>query len=273
MDIWNTIIITPFTNVLLLIYNFVGQNFGIAIILFTLLIRLITHPLTVSQIKGAQGMQKLQQDKRFQEMQEKYKNDKEKLAQEQMALYKELGINPLASCLPLLIQFPLIIGLYQSLIKAMANTPLDLLNLSRILWPVVDPASVIPLNNQFLWMDLSQPERLYLPFLNFGIPILAVVVAVTTYIQSKLLAPSTAPSNPKDQSAMMTNMMNIYMPFLMGYMGLTLASGLSVYFIAGNIIGIGQYALLGKVNWKNLIPTFKRPEPVLPDPKVKRGKK
>ena len=72
---------------------------------------------------------------------------------------------------------------------------------------------------------------------------------------------------------MMTGMMNIYMPFLMGYMGLTLASGLSVYFIAGNIIGIGQYALLGKVNWRNLLPNFKPAAPPQPDSKVKRGKK
>ncbi len=273
MDIWNALIITPFTNVLLLIYNFVGQNFGVAIILFTLLIRLITHPLTVSQIKGAQGMQKLQSDKRFQEMQEKYKNDKEKLAQEQMKLYQELGINPLSSCLPMLIQFPIIIGLYQALIKAMANTPLDLLNLSRIIWPFVDSSSIIPLNNRFLWMDLSQPERLYIPGLAFGIPVLAVIVAVTTYVQSKLLSPTPNTSNPKDQSAMMTGMMNIYMPFLMGYMGLTLASGLSVYFIAGNIIGIGQYALLGKVNWRNLLPNLKPAAPQQPDSKVKRGKK
>jgi YidC/Oxa1 family membrane protein insertase len=268
---WDTLIITPFTNVLLFIYNVVGQNFGVAIILFTILIRLVTHPLTVAQIKGTTGMQKLQTDPRYKEMQEKYKNDKEGMAKAQMDLYKELGINPFASCLPLIIQFPLIIGLYQSLYKAMANTPLDMLVLSRHLYSFIDLTKIIPMNNQFLWMDLSQPERAYLPFLPaVGIPILAIIVMATTYVQSKLMTPPSA--NPKDQSAMMANMMNLYMPFLMGYMGLTLASGLSLYFIVSNVISVVQYAALGKVNWKNIIPTFGSRIPEVTAPQKSLGK-
>jgi len=255
---WDTIIITPFINFLLFIYNLVGQNFGIAIILFTILIRLVTHPLMVQQIKGTQGMQNLQKDKRWLDMQEKYKNDKERLSQEQMKLYKEYGINPLASCLPTLIQFPIIIGLYQSLIQTLAASPIELLRLVRHIYSGwLDVASLIPLNSQFLWMDLGQPERLYLPFLpdTFGIPVLAIVVVITTYLQSKLITPP--PANPKDQSAMMGNMMNIYMPFLMGYLAWTLASGLSLYFVVSNLVGILQYALLGKINIKNLFPKLK----------------
>ena len=122
MNIWDTFIITPFVNVLLLIYNYIG-SFGIAIILFTILIRLVTHPLMVKQIKSAQAMQSLTQDKRYKDMQEKYKGQKEKLAQAQMELYKEMGVSPFASCLPTLIQLPIIIGLYQSLTRAMASTP------------------------------------------------------------------------------------------------------------------------------------------------------
>ncbi len=252
---WDLLIIQPFTNVLLLIYSYLGQNFGVAIILFTLLIRLITHPLMVSQIKGSQKMMELQNHPRYKEIQEKYKNDRQKLQEEQAKLIQELRINPFASCLPLLIQFPIIIGLYQSLYKAMPNTPHDLLNLTRTLYSFVDINAILPINNQFLWMDLSQPERLFLPFLPFGIPVLAIVVAATTYIQSRLITPP--PSNPNDQTAMMTGMMNLYMPFLMGYMGLTLASGLSLYFIVSNLIGILQYAMLGKVNWKNILPSRK----------------
>jgi YidC/Oxa1 family membrane protein insertase len=250
---WDTLIITPFINVLLFIYTLVGNNFGIAIILFTLLIRVVTHPLTVQQIKGASAMQDLQKDKRWLDMQAKFKNEKDKLAQEQMKLYKELGISPFASCLPTLIQFPIIIGLYQSVIKTLGNSPIELLNLTRhISFSFLKVSEVIPLNAKFLWMDLGQPERLNLPFLSFGIPVLAIVVVATTYVQSKLMA--TPSANPKDQTAMMGNMMNIYMPFLMGYMAWTLASGLSLYFVASNVIGIGQYALMGKLNWNNILP-------------------
>ena len=257
---WDALIITPFINALLFIYSLVG-NFGIAIILFTILIRLITHPLMASQIKGSKAMQTLQQDKRYIEIQTKYKDDKEKLAIEQQKLMKELGINPFASCLPTLIQFPIIIGLYQAIIQAMASTPLEMMNLTRHIYPgLLKVSSLIPLNSQFLWMDLGQPERLNLPGLPFGIPILAVVVALTTYLQSKLITPapsSTNPSDPNNQAAMMGKMMNLYMPFLMGYMALTLASGLSVYFFTSNLIGIGQYALLGQLNLGNLLPKKK----------------
>jgi YidC/Oxa1 family membrane protein insertase len=249
---WDAIIITPFTNVLLFIYQLVG-NFGVAIILFTLLIRLVTWPLNAAQIKSAAAMQDLQKNKKYTDMQEKYKGDKEKLAQEQMKLYKELGISPFSSCLPTLIQFPIIIGLYQSLIKTMASTPVDLLNLIRHVYTgLLKVEALIPLNGRFLWMDMGQPERLFLPFLSFGIPTLAIFVVITTYMQSKMMQQPSA--NPKDQSAMMGNMMNIYMPFLMGYLALTLASGLSLYFLASNLFSLAQYAIMGKLNWNNLLP-------------------
>jgi len=253
---WDTIIISPFTNVLLFIYTQVAQNFGIAIILFTCLIRLITHPLMVQQIKGAKAMQDLQKDKRYIEMQKKYKGDKEKFAQEQMKLYQELHISPFASCLPMLIQFPIMIGLYQSVILALASTPIQLLNLTRHVYPsLLKIADVIPLNSHFLWMDLGAPDIINLPFLSFviPIPILAIVVVITTYLQSKMMTPASS-GNPGDQSAMIGNMMNIYMPFFMGYIAYTLASGLALYFVASNLIGIGQYALLGQLNWRNIIP-------------------
>ncbi len=253
---WDTIIISPFTNVLLFIYTLVSHNFGIAIILFTCLIRLITHPLMVQQIKGAKAMQDLQKDKRYIEMQKKYKNDKEKFAQEQMKLYQELHISPFSSCLPMLIQFPIMIGLYQSVILALASTPIQLLNLTRHVYPgLLKVADVIPLNSHFLWMNLGTPDIINLPFLSFVIPvpILAIVVVITTYLQSKMMTP-TSSGSAGDQSAMIGNMMNIYMPFFMGWIAYTLASGLALYFVASNLIGIGQYALLGQLNWRNIIP-------------------
>ena len=256
---WDTLIISPFLNILLFIYQ-VFTNFGIAIILFTILIRLVTLPLTAQQLKGTQGMQNLQQDKRWIDMQKKYKGEKDKLAAEQMKLYKEMGINPMASCLPTLIQFPIIIGLYQSIIRSLANTPLQMFNLIKVIYPsIINMATLIPINSQFLWMDLSQPERLYIPGISVGIPVLAILVVITTYFQSKLMTPPQA--NPQDQTAMMGNMMSVYMPFLMGYLTFTLASGLGLYFITSNVVGIIQYSMLGKTNWRNLLPGRKLAQP------------
>jgi YidC/Oxa1 family membrane protein insertase len=258
---WDTLIIHPMVNVLILIYDLIGHNFGVAIVLFTILIRLVTWPLNAQQMKGAQAMQELQSDKEWQDIQKKYAKDKEKLSQEQMRLYKERGINPFASCLPTLIQFPVIIGLYQSIIRALAGTPLSLLQLSRSMYtvfPFPSVQNIIPLNSKFLWMDLGSPEFIPFPFglqisfLPHGFPLLAIIVALTTYVQAKLTMPSS--TNPKDQSAAMSGMMSIYMPLLLGYFALTFPSGLSVYFITSNMLGIIQYAMQGKANWRNLLP-------------------
>jgi YidC/Oxa1 family membrane protein insertase len=246
--IWNMVIINPMVNTLLFIYSLLG-NFGIAIILFTLLIRLITHPLTVQQMKGTAKMQEMQNSKEWQATQKKYKDDKQKLQQEQMKMYQEMGINPLGSCLPLFIQFPIIIGLYQAIIRVLAISPLQLSQLYKNIYPFIDTSKLLPVNNNFLWMNLSQPERFYI--FGIGIPVLAILVMITTFMQSKLMTP---PSQPGQQGAGMTQAMNLYMPLLMGYLAYSFASGLSLYFITSNVASIIQYASMGKVNWRNLLP-------------------
>jgi YidC/Oxa1 family membrane protein insertase len=242
--------ISLFVNTLLWIYDAIGHNFGVAIILFTILIRLITWPLNAQQLKGAQAMQELQADKEWQEIQKKYAKDREKLAQEQMRVYKERGISPFSSCLPTLIQFPIIIALYQSIIRALAATPLGLLQLGRSIFPFLNIESIIPLNSHFLWMDLSKPESVHI--FGFALPTLAIIVALTTYVQSKLTMPAS--SNPGDQTAAMSSSMAITMPLMLGWFALTFASGLSVYFITSNLLGILQYAMMGRANWSALLP-------------------
>jgi len=252
---WDTIIIQPFTNVLLLINSLVN-NFGISIILFTILIRLITHPLMVRQFKTTRAMQEMQADPRYKKMQEKHKNDKEKLAQEQMKYYKEFGVNPMSSCLPTLIQLPLILGLYQSVTRAMAASSYEMVNLQQIVYPrLIDASKLLPLQNQFLWMDLGQPERINI--FGLAIPFLAILVVATTFLQSRLIQP---PSTGDDQAAMISNSMSIYMPILMGFMAYSLASGLAIYFLTSNVVGIAQYAILGRANWSNIIPFLKKKE-------------
>lgn len=277
---WDALIVTPMTNILLLIYAFVG-NFGIAIILFTILIKAVTHPLMASQIKSSAKMQELMQSDEWLKIQAKYKDDKEKLAQEQMRVYKEQGVNPFGSCLPTLIQLPVIFGLYQSINRVMGASPLQLIDLVRSitdpLWswmgdviPAAALGALLPINNQFLWMNLGQPERILADVLPFGgIPTLAIIVGLTTFIQTKLTVMPSA--NPSDQSAQMTQMMGIYMPLMLFWFSLNFASGLAVYFIASNLAGIAQYAALGKVNWSNLFKFGSQPAVAAPaKPKSKK---
>jgi len=251
---WDTIILNPMINVLLVIYNYLGDNFGIAIIVFTALMRLLTYPLTASSMKSTQKMQELQSSKRWQEIQKKHKDNKQKLQEEQAKMYQEAGFNPLGGCLPTLIQFPVIIGLYQSIINVMASGPIQLLNLSNRLYDFV-PSSLIPLNSHFLWMDLGQPERLYLPFLpDLGIPVLTILVVISSYLSTKM----TAAPSAGGQGAQMTQMMGIYMPLLMGYLAYTYASGLALYFVVSNLLGIAQNVASGRANLKDMF-TFKLP--------------
>jgi YidC/Oxa1 family membrane protein insertase len=254
---WNSFILYPMVNVLIWIYNFLLHNFGLAIIIFTILIRLLTYPLTAQQLKSQKKMTELQGSKKWQDIQKKYKDDKEKLAQEQMKIYQEMGINPLGSCLPLIIQFPIMIGLYQAISLAMASAPVQLLNLGRSLYTFIPAAQLIPLNSKFLWMNLGLPEISSpnaLVIAGFAVPIMTIVVVVTTYLQSKLMTP---PANPGDQGAQMSKMMSLYMPILMGWIAYSLSSGLALYFIISNVLGVAQYALMGNIHWDNLLPKKK----------------
>ena len=257
---WESLIIEPFINTLLFIYDLIGENFGLAIILFTIIIKFITWPLMSKQIKSSKAIQDMQNDQDWIDIQKKYKNDRDKLAQEQMSFYKKKGISPFASCLPTLIQFPVIIGLYQSIIQTMGNAPLQMLNLIPKISPwlkdlfsflpdLKEPLALIPLNSQFLWMDIGSPERVFIPGISFGIPVLAIVVAASSFLQTKLIATPSADS----QSNQMSGMMNIYMP-LMGWFAYSLASGLALYFLASNMFSIVQYAILVRFDFKNLLP-------------------
>lgn len=248
-------ITNPMLNVLLLVYDFLGNNFGIAVIVFTVLIRLLTYPLTAKSLKSTQKMQEMQKSKKWKDMQKKYKNDKQKQQEEQLKLYKEIGFNPLSGCLPTLIQFPIIIGLYQAIIKTLASTPMATLELSDRLYGFVS-SSLIPVNDTFLWMDLGQPERLFLPFLpEFGIPTLAIIVVITSWLSTRTMSSGSSDG----QGAQMTQMMGIYMPLLMGWLAYTYASGLALYFVVSNILGVVQNMLMRGIHIRDLIP-FRKSE-------------
>ncbi|HVO43164.1 MAG TPA: YidC/Oxa1 family membrane protein insertase [Aggregatilineales bacterium] len=229
----------PFTTALLLLYRILGQNTVLTIVVFTILVRLLTYPLNAQQIKSAKAMQELQP--KLKKLQEKYKGNREQLSQEQMKLYQEHGVNPLAGCLPLLIQFPILIGLYSAIMRALATSPLQLLDLyHRILIPGL--SALVPMQNKFLWLNLAAPDQYF---------ILPVLVVATTWLQQKLMTPPTT-GDSNDASAAMSRNMQIMMPLMIGWFSLQFASGLSIYWVIGNIVGIAQYAAMGRIDIKNL---------------------
>jgi YidC/Oxa1 family membrane protein insertase len=235
-------------NALLLLYSLLGGQFWLAIVIFTVVVRLAMTPLMLPQQRSAKKMQELQPQ--LQALQKKYKNDKEKLAQAQMQLYREAGANPLGGCLPMLVQFPIWIGLYQSIIQALGHQPLQLLSLSQNIYPSLQRIwTQVPLNRFFLGMDLSlTPSQL--GGLTYALP---VFVAFTSWLQTKMTTPA---SSGDGQAASMNQSMTTMMPLMFGFFSLQFSTGLSFYFIISNIIGIITQGFIsgwsGLLFWKGM---------------------
>ena len=142
--VWEAVIVYPLVKLLMALNSFLltlgfGENsWGWTIIVFTILIKLVTYPLTLKQLQSTKAQQQLQP--KLRELQEKYGKDRQKLSEEQMKLYKEAGINPMAGCLPMLVQLPILWGLYQAL-YVLANPSVGQLQGARFFW--ID-GSVLP---------------------------------------------------------------------------------------------------------------------------------
>jgi YidC/Oxa1 family membrane protein insertase len=238
--IWDLVFVNPITNALIILNNIVLGNFGVAIILFTLLMRLLTMPLTQRQIRSSRALSGLQP--RMQELQKKYKDPKRR-QEETMKLYREAGVNPLGCLLPMLVQFPIWIALYQALRITVGGTPESVVGLSQRLysWGYIEQA--VPLENTFLWMDLGQPDTTM---------ILAIIVFASTYVQQRLATPPT--TDPRTQS---TNQMMLWMmPLMFAFFTLQVPSGLGVYWAMSNIVGVAMYYFIygpRQVSWRTVL--------------------
>jgi YidC/Oxa1 family membrane protein insertase len=251
--VWDYII-NPFITVLTFLYSVLGNNIVLAIVVFTVLVRLVLFPLTMQQQRSSKAMQQIQPE--MKKLQEKHKNDREALAKAQMELYREFGVNPLGGCLPMFVQLPIMLGLYQAIIFGLASTPYQLLELSgRLLIPGLD--NLVPLQNQFLGLNLTQPPSMINP-VSFALP---VFVVITTYLQFKMTMPSTPPPSDDDdedksapnQAQQMTKSMGTIMPIMYGFFALQFSIGLSIYFIVSNLIGIVQYSMMGRGDIRQVI--------------------
>ena len=174
---WDTLIVNPMINALLLFYSFLGHNFILAIAGLTLLIRVITLPLNLKQQRSMMHTQEMQPE--INAIQKKYRDNPQKMQEE----FKRIGYNPadtLSGCIPTLIQFPILIGLYQAITIILGTTPQALFELVPRVYMPDRLTAIIPVANKFLWLNLSQPDPLF---------ILPIVVFGSMFIQQKLLTP------------------------------------------------------------------------------------
>jgi YidC/Oxa1 family membrane protein insertase len=264
-DLWNLIVMEPMLNLLMLLYRLLFSNFVLAIIGLTIAVRLITFPLTQRQIRSMKAMQDLQPE--LQKLQKKFGKDREKLSAATMELYKEHGVNPMMGCLPMLVQMPIWIGLYQSIYQALGSTPEQFIVLSQRLYHSIPfmhdlAARSLPLNSQFLWMNLGRPDPYY---------VLPILVVAVFWLQQKL---TTQPAADPSQ-AQMNKTMQMMMPLMFGVITLQVASGLAVYWVASGALQILQQGFT--TGWTDVLKVLPAGLPGLPRgeeaKKDARGKK
>lgn len=246
-DFFKFFLITPLINLFVLLTTITGSA-GIAVILLTIIIRMITFPLTVKQMHSTRMMAAIQP--RMQEIQKKYK-DPRRRSQEQMKMYREAGINPLGCLSSMLLQFPILIALYRTFVIAVGEAPESLLELSQRLYDIPYLRGGLPLPAEFLWLHLGRPDPFILP----------VLVAATTYLLQKM---STMPAMDERARAQ-AQMMNFLMPLIFAWITISLPSGLGLYYVLSNVIGIAmQYIYVGggPINWRAIVGLSQ--EPVLP---------
>ncbi len=228
--IWNEYVINPMLNAMLLLYDFLGNNLVLAILVFTILIRLLTLPLNLKQQRSMMRTQQMQPQ--IQAIQKKYKDNPQKMQEE----FAKVGYNPaesLTGCLPLLIQMPILFGMFRVFSIMLGTTPLALYELTQRVYAGIDLNSILPIDNTFFIWNLGQPD----PFL-----ILPILVFVTMFVQQKIMTPPKKEGKGKqdDPTAAMSQSMLYTMPLMFGFFSLQFQAGLSIYFIFSNVLGILQ---------------------------------
>lgn len=260
--IFNQLFIWPILNLIVAFYKSllflqIPGALGFAVILMTAFIRLLLHPLTIKQLRSAHHLNKLKPQ--LDALSKKFKGDKMKLQQAQLQLYKEANVNPMAGCLPLLIQMPILIALYNVFFQLLGNG-----NLAQVIEDI----------NKVVYFAFLKIDRLDLSFfglnlankpsewqkVSFALLLVPVITGALQYWQTKLMTPSFSKTSGKtsiqtadnktdkeDMSAMMQKQMTIMMPLMIGFFAYSFPIGLALYWNTFTIFGIIQQHYLNNM--------------------------
>ncbi|GAB3054034.1 YidC family membrane integrase SpoIIIJ [Virgibacillus ainsalahensis] len=219
--IWNTIFVYPLSWVIINIAEIFSENYGLSIIVVTLLIRTLLMPLNVKQLKSSKAMQEIQPQ--LKEIQKKYSSKdqktQQKLQQETMELFQKNGVNPLAGCLPILVQMPILIAMYHAIMRTGEIS-----------------------THSFLWFELGSPD----PFF-----ILPILTAGFTFLQQKLMMSTNTSMKDNPQMALQMQVMLYIMPVMIGVFAVFFPSALALYWVTGNIFMVIQTLLINKPMMSN----------------------
>lgn len=247
-DIYTAVLYQPLYNILVYVYNIIpGNDIGIAIIVLTILIKIILLPFSKQSIRSQKALQDIQP--KVEEMRKKYKDDKEKQAQELMKLYKQEKVNPFSSCLPLLIQLPFFIAVYHVFRNGLTSPE----SLDLVYSFIMRPESINPVS--FGFFNLAERNI-----------VMAVLAGIAQWFQAKMLTHKKQPAVPgsSDENAMasMNKQMMYMMPVITVIIGTTLPSGLMLYWLITSLLTIVQQKLI----FSKMTPEKKGDVEVLPAP-------
>ena len=237
--LWQQLVVWPLGRALIWLDGWlqslgVPYHWGFAIILFTVIVKIVTFPLTISQMRGMQAQKDLQP--KIQELQKKYGKDREKISQEQMKLYQEAGVNPLSGCLPLLIQMPILFGLYAALVAIgphLAN--------ASFFWI---PDLAFPSYSQGMsWLTEAFQNGDWSTLISYLI--LPVLLMITQFIMQKWMTPAMPQQGDSDNpTAGMTKQLTYMMTFMFGFFTLQVPAGLTLYWVTSNLLQMLQQWLI-----------------------------
>ena len=231
LALYHKLLFIPIYNLTIALYNLLWSDLGLAILVLTVMVRLLLWPLTKKSLMSQKAMQDIQP--KITALKARYKDNKEQMAKEMMALYKKEKVSPFSSCLPLLIQLPLFIALYRAL-----TAGLDSENLKFLYSFVMNPGEVSTISMGIL--DLAEKSI-----------ILAVLAAIVQFFQARMMntnKPAVKGEGSKDEDAMamMNKQMLYFMPAITLFIGATLPAGLTLYWLLTNLFMVGQQAIYFK---------------------------
>lgn len=258
LNLWFFLLYQPLVNVLIFFYKIFGNNLGLAIVFLTLLVRFLTTPLIRPQIEAAKKMREIAPQ--LEKLKRKYKNDKQKLAKAQVELYKNVGINPAAGCLPQVVQIFVLIALFQAFNQVLKTDGLQAIEkLNQVIYPQLKLDRKSSLNFKFLWLDLTKPDIIKIP--NFpSLPgVFLLLSVITQFFLSKQMTNQTNVSKiaaketkgkEDDFTVAMQTQMNYMLPLMTLIFGYSFPSGLVLYWLVFSLYSLVQQYYLFKSNPK-----------------------
>lgn len=259
-NIFTLILVQPLTNGLILFYKYLGQNLGVAIILFSIFLIFALRPLTKPYLESMKKIREM--EPQLSKLRKKFGKDKMKMSQAQAELYKQNKINPTAGCLPYILQFVVLIALFQVFTTTLSVQDTTSGKLNQLLYAPLKFSQGQEINRQFLYMDISKPDTFKIPGISFGLPGLFLILAtLAQFLSVKITAPYIAKEQQiakkskgtaDDTQVAMQKSMTYMMPLMTLIFGLRLPSGLALYWLVFSLVSVWQQVSMS--GWGSLTP-------------------